>query len=1032
MDLEEEDEDELEDFIFDDDNDEEYNDKDIKNKNKEKRTPIKKSSTSINPVSSIRQKLAQSSIISIDSQSADNSSTLLKFSRGQTTVEYSQTNTESKPAKSTPTKSFEKENEERYSWLVDIRDAQGRPESDPDYDPRTLYIPKSAWAKFTAFEKQYWEIKSKWWNSVVFFKKGKFYELYERDADIGHQDFDLKLAGGGRANMRLVGVPEMSLDYWEDQFLRRGHKVVRVDQVETALAKEMRDNSKGGKKEEKIIRREMACVLTAGTLTDEALLVDDLSTYCMSIKQDSCKFAISLVDCSTGSFQVTEFDDDVDYSKFETIITQTRPRELVLERGNISSRAKRIVKNNTSVDAIWNILEPIAEFWDSETTHEELARGGYFKSEDLDDLSNYPDQLRSMIESRPFLLSCFGGLLYYLRTLKLDKDLISLSNFSDYQSYNREDNAKLPMILDGQSLQNLEVFVNNEGGTDGTLFKLINRCITPFGKRLLKSWIMSPLMDSKQINDRLDSVDYMNCHREFKDYIEEKLVTLPDLERNLSRIHSGHLKIKDFVRVIEGFQTIYEIILKCNDSLEDATSLLESLFESMPHLEDCLPMWSSAFDMNRAKTEGIFLPERGILPQFDESSDRINHLESELNKLLKKYQKEFRSLEICYRDSGKEIYLIEVPNKIKSIPKTWQQMASTSKVKRYWSPEVRSLVRELMEARELHKIESDKVKVRFYGQFDQFYNHWKGAIKVIANIDCLISLSKTSESLGFPNCRPKFTATNKSMLNFKELRHPCFMGSNFIPNDIALGGDRANISLLTGANAAGKSTVLRMTCLAVIMAQIGCYVPCEEAELTPVDRIMTRLGAYDSIFAGKSTFFVELSETKKMLSEATDRSLLVLDELGRGGSSSDGFAIAEAVLHHIATHIGSLGFFATHYGTLINSFDKHPQITPQRMAIMVTDMNVTFLYKLEPGTSPGSFGTNVALMCGVDEAIVKRAEAAAQNFEHTSRMKKLLEVNKDDSLLPIGLASDFSWLLASDGTNIEKSLECIILSLKNL
>ena len=175
------------------------------------------------------------------------------------------------------------------------------------------------------------------------------------------------------------------------------------------------------------------------------------------------------------------------------------------------------------------------------------------------------------------------------------------------------------------------------------------------------------------------------------------------------------------------------------------------------------------------------------------------------------------------------------------------------------------------------------------------------------------------------------------MLEFRELRHPCFVStgaSDFIPNDINLGGDHANITLLTGANAAGKSTVLRMTCVAVIMAQIGCFVPGEYARLSAVDRIMTRLGANDNIFAGKSTFFVELSETKRILSEATNKSLLVLDELGRGGSSSDGFAIAEAVLHHIASHVGSLGYFATHYGTLNQSFKTHPQVEPKRMAIL--------------------------------------------------------------------------------------------------
>lgn len=273
--------------------------------------------------------------------------------------------------------------------------------------------------------------------------------------------------------------------------------------------------------------------------------------------------------------------------------------------------------------------------------------------------------------------------------------------------------------------------------------------------------------------------------------------------------------------------------------------------------------------------------------------------------------------------------------------------------------------------------------------------------------------------------------TNSKMngfLKFKSLRHPCFnLGTTtafkeFIPNDVELGKDVAQLGLLTGANAAGKSTVLRMTCIAVIMAQMGCYVPCDSAILTPVDRIMTRLGANDNIMQGKSTFFVELSETKKILDLATNRSLLVLDELGRGGSSSDGFAIAEGVLHHVATHIQSLGFFATHYATLGNGFNGHPQVRPLKMSILVDEQtrNVTFLYKLLEGRSEGSFGMHVASMCGIPKEIVDIAEIAAENREHTSRLlkerkKAAEELDDDTDILPLGLESDFVRLVYGDG-----------------
>lgn len=239
---------------------------------------------------------------------------------------------------------------------------------------------------------------------------------------------------------------------------------------------------------------------------------------------------------------------------------------------------------------------------------------------------------------------------------------------------------------------------------------------------------------------------------------------------------------------------------------------------------------------------------------------------------------------------------------------------------------------------------------------------------------------------------------------------------DFIPNDIRLGGTDPKIALLTGANAAGKSTVLRMTCIGVIMAQVGCYVPAISATITPVDRIMSRLGANDNIFAAQSTFFVELSETKKILSEATPRSLVILDELGRGTSSYDGVAVAQAVLHHVATHIGCVGYFATHYHSLAAEFKAHPEVVPKRMRIHVNDENreITFLYKLEEGVAEGSFGMHCAAMCGVNKKVIERAEVAAKEFEHTSRLKESLErmAERGGCYVPLGLQSDIAALLA--------------------
>ncbi|KAF7715747.1 DNA mismatch repair protein msh6 [Penicillium ucsense] len=924
-------------------------------------------------------------------------------------------------------KAYTREPEERYPWLANPKDIDGNPPGHPDFDPRTIYVPPLAWSKFSPFEKQYWEIKQKFWDTVVFFKKGKFYELYENDATIGHQLFDLKLTD--RVNMRMVGVPEMSLSHWANQFVAKGFKIARVDQSESALGKEMRerDGKKPGK-EDKIIKRELACVLTRGTLVEGSMLQDDMSTYCVAIKEaiidDRPAFGLAFVDTATGQFFISEFVDDVDMTKFETFVAQTRPQEMLLEKGCVSQKAMRILKNNTGPTTIWNYLKPGREFWEADITLKELDACEYFVSRDDDNVTAWPDVLRDARE-KELLMSAFGALTQYLRVLKIDRDLITIGNFTWYDPIKKASS----LVLDGQTLINMEIFANSfDGGQEGTLFQLLNRCITPFGKRTFKQWVCHPLMDAKRINARLDAVDAFNADPSIRDQFSSQLTKMPDLERLISRVHAGVCKAQDFVRVLEGFEQIEYTMGLLKDS-GAGDGIIGQLIEAMPDLTALLSYWKTAFDRPKAKENGILVPETGVEADFDNSQDTIEQLHKDLDNLLKKARRDLGSTAICYRDNGKEIYQLEVPIKVKNIPKNWDQMSATKQVKRYYFPELRSLIRKLQEAQETHSQIVKEVAGRFHARFDEHYGTWLAAVRIVAQLDCLISLAKASASLGQPSCRPVFVDDERSVLEFDELRHPCLLSSveDFIPNDVQLGGKHANIDLLTGANAAGKSTLLRMTCVAVIMAQIGCYLPCKSARLTPVDRIMSRLGANDNIFAAQSTFFVELSETKKILSEASPRSLVILDELGRGTSSYDGVAVAQAVLHHVATHIGAMGFFATHYHSLAAEFENHPEISPKRMAIHVDDVErrVTFLYKLESGVAEGSFGMHCAAMCGISNKVIERAEVAAKQWEHTSRLKESLERRKGGGLIGLGWWSDIAWALresSADGEGEEEGV----------
>ncbi|KAL7656638.1 DNA mismatch repair protein msh6 [Aspergillus niger] len=1012
--------DEMDDFIVADDSDEEAK---PSKKRKRPSTQPKSKSSSLPPVS-----FEEDLDMDIPDASAG---TAQKWTYDPESSEPRQPRTTpvtpKKPSGTTKQKAHVTEPEQRYAWLANIRDIDGHPIGHPEYDPRTLYIPPLAWTKFSPFEKQYWEIKQKFWDTVVFFKKGKFYELYENDATIGHQLFDLKLTD--RVNMRMVGVPEMSLDHWANQFVAKGFKIARVDQIESALGKEMRerDGKKGGGKEDKVIRRELSSVLTAGTLVEGSMLQDDMSTYCVAIKEalidDKPAFGIAFVDTATGQFFLSEFVDDVDMTKFETFVAQTRPQELLLEKSAVSQKALRILKNNTGPTTLWNYLKPVKEFWEADITVKELDASEYFVSQDDDNLQAWPEALREA-RDKELVMSAFGALVQYLRLLKIERDLITIGNFTAYDPIKKATS----LVLDGQTLINMEIFSNSfDGGSEGTLFQLLNRCITPFGKRMFKQWVCHPLVDANKINARLDAVDALNADPTVRDQFSSQLTKMPDLERLISRVHAANCKAQDFLRVLEGFEQIEYTMSLLKESGSAGEGVIGQLISGMPDLNELLEYWKTAFDRSKARENGILVPKPGVEEDFDSSQENIEQIHRDLESLLKRVRKELGSSAIIYKDNGKEIYQLEVPIKVKNIPKNWDQMSATKQVKRYYFPELRKLIRQLQEAQETHSQIVKEVAGRFYARFDENYSTWLAAVRIVAQLDCLISLAKASSSLGQPSCRPVFIDDERSVLEFEELRHPCLISSvgDFIPNDVQLGGTHANIDLLTGANAAGKSTVLRMTCVAVIMAQIGCYLPCQSARLTPVDRIMSRLGANDNIFAAQSTFFVELSETKKILSEATPRSLVILDELGRGTSSYDGVAVAQAVLHHVATHIGALGFFATHYHSLAAEFEGHPEIAPKRMRIHVDDeeRRVTFLYKLEDGVAEGSFGMHCAAMCGIPDKVIERAEVAAKQWEHTSRLKESLERRKGGGLVGMGWWSDVAWALRETVTESEEGAQ---------
>ncbi|KAK4049028.1 DNA mismatch repair protein msh6 [Microbotryomycetes sp. JL201] len=904
--------------------------------------------------------------------------------------------------------------ENAFSFLLDPKDMDGIRPGEPGYDPRTLYIPKSAWKTFSPFETQFWEIKQYHYDTVLFFQKGKFFELYEEDAAIGHREFDLKLTD--RVKMKMVGVPEASFDFWAAKFLAQGYKVGRVDQCETALGAEIRlkdGKAKGeAKKGKEIVRRELKSVLTAGTLVDGALLTDDLANHCVSIKEftpdaaSAPTFGVCVLDAATAQFQLSSFTDDACRTQVETLIRQLKPKELIHEKGNLSVSTLRLLRNCLSIDCQWTALKPGLEFLREDDTKAELRK--MFRPQDSDAMDtcdgdvNVPQVIRDMYHE-PVCMSALGGMIWYLRQLNLDQDLVTTKNFNIYDPISQGK----ALVLDGQTLAHIEVLQNSLGGQEGTLLQLLMRCVTPFGKRLFKVWLCTPLREVAAINDRLDAVDDILANPHFSSTYDGVVKKLPDLERMLSRIHAKQCKKAEFLNVVKAFRQISTGL----EGLLNATSDFKS--KGIPGLLRSAPEFDTLLDEIESLYDGAeMLPVDGKDEDYERVKANVDKYEDALQDELEDAQKKLKC-SVSFKDIGtKDIFQLEVPSSVK-VPANWTRMSSTKAFNRYYSPAVESLVKKLKEARERKQIVVSDFQFKVYGKFDQEYSTWMRIVKLVAELDCLMSLAKSSQALGEPSVRPEIVESDSAHVEFEKLRHPCIFSAttDFIPNDVALGSASPRMALLTGPNMAGKSTLLRMTCAATIMAQLGCYVPAARARISPIDAIYSRMGANDFIFANSSTFKVEMDDCNKILTKASPRSLVILDELGRGTSTYDGMAIAYSVLHRLATHVGCIGFFATHFTSLTDDFAYHPQIRLCNMQTQVDDEThaVIFLYKLVDGVSPKSYGPRIASLAGMSDTLVQRATDISKEFETSSRARER-RVRANETL-PLTAQADAAFLL---------------------
>ena len=624
------------------------------------------------------------------------------------------------------------------------------------------------------------------------------------------------------------------------------------------------------------------------------------------------------------------------------MLRSLRLKEVLHEKGGLSAPTLRVLRSTVPTTAQITMLKPGVEFLDPETTLRKLNAlfnpqvDGEARLDSLDpvDPSLLPEGIASMVD-RPCAMSALGGMLCYLAQLNLDRDLCSSRNFNIFDPL-RQDKC---LVLDAQSLTHLNVLQNDEGTDEGTLHRLLNRCVTPFGKRLFKIWLVAPLATANAIRARQDAVEDLLKNPCFGDEFETFGKTLPDIERIMPRVRAGKCRPRDFTAVLKSLARFEKAIKQLRNQCQGfETDVVDSLLQSMPAVSTIARELQSSFKVTE---DGSFTPLEGAFEPYDQAEIAIAKVEAQLGHEIDSYRKQLKlnASKCVWKHLGtKDIFQIEVPVATK-VPSNWTKLSGTKDRNRWYSPQVRDLVQDIKEARETRLAALKQFHQSLFASFSEQSDVFLQAVKTIAEIDCLLSLAKASYAIGEPSCRPELVDNETALLEFEQLRHPCIAGENveFIPNDILLGGRSDEVVILTGGNMAGKSTTARTSATAVILAQLGCRVPAATARLSPVDRIASRMGANDQIFRNNSTFMVEMLEASRIINECTPRSLVIMDELGRGTSTFDGQAIAFAVLHHLVSRTRCLTFFLTHYTNLAYDFDSYSRVSNKHMQVLVDD-----------------------------------------------------------------------------------------------
>ena len=810
----------------------------------------------------------------------------------------------------------------------------------------------------TPLMKQYNLIKSKYPDTLLLFRVGDFYETFGKDAIKASKVLGIILTArnNGGSKIELAGFPHHSVGNYLPKLVKAGHRVAVCDQLEAPV------------KGKKIVKRGVVELVTPGVVLTDQILESKGNNFLAALSFYEDKAGVAFLDISTGEFYVAE--GELKY--ISKLIHDYSPSEILYARSNDS-----LFQDNFKTKAYTFRLDDWV--FQKDFALEKLKQQFGTQSLKGFGISNMNSSIISA-----------GAILHYLTSAEHH----NTSHVSSIQRIDRDNHV----WMDDFTISNLEL-INSANYNGHTLVEVLDQTSTAMGGRLLKKWLLFPLISSKKINDRLDMVEYLIKDSKIHDFIKIQFSEIGDLERMCSRL----AVLKTNPRELNQLKKSLQLIVPLKDKLL-----------SLNHLQ--LNNWAKNLKNNNGvieKINQILFEEAPVVigkgqvvkEGFNIELDELRLLLSDAKSVLLDIQNReientgISSLKIAFNNVFG--YYIEVRNTHKDkVPEEWIRKQTLTSAERYVTEELKIYEEKILGAEEkILKLEQ-QIFANLIAQLlkeieDIVYN-----AKCVAYLDVLHGLSQVS----IKNNYSKPVIDNSNILNIKQGRHPVIeqflpLGENFIPNDVLLDNDSQQIMMITGPNMSGKSALLRQTALIVIMAQIGCYVPVKSAQIGVVDKVFTRVGANDNISSGESTFMVEMNETSSILNNLSNRSLILLDEIGRGTSTYDGISIAWSIAEylHENSKFHPKTMFATHYHELNNMAKEFGRIKNYNVSVKEIDKKIHFLRKLIKGGSEHSFGIHVAKVAGMPEVIIKKAENILSDLEINKSEKDDRKIEKDQT-----------------------------------